>query len=121
MAEDVFQLIPGSDGTWTHKTLLTFSGPPDGAYPLAALISDKAGNLYGTTYQGGTHYGTVFELLPAANGKWNEKILHRFTDSAGDGKLPSTVSLTMDASGNLYGTTETGGTSNSGVVFEVTP
>jgi uncharacterized repeat protein (TIGR03803 family) len=118
---DVFELIPGSNGKWSKKTLHAFTGPPDGAYPECALISDKAGNLYGTTLDGGNHHGTVFELLPGANGTWREKVLHRFSSTGGDGVFPSFAPLTMDASGNLYGTTEYGGASNAGAVFEVTP
>ena len=120
-AYDVFELVPGLNGTWTHKTLHTFPGPPDGAFPQAAPIIDKAGILYGTTYDGGAHYGTVYELIPGANGNWNERVLHRFSNSGGDGAFPTFGSLTMDASGNLYGTTASGGTSKAGVVFEVTP
>jgi uncharacterized repeat protein (TIGR03803 family) len=120
-AYDVFELIPAVNGTPTHKTLHTFPGPPDGAFPQAAPISDKAGNLYGTTYYGGAHYGMVYELMPGADGTWNERVLHRFSDSGGDGAYPTFGSLTMDASGNLYGTTESGGASKAGIVFEVTP
>jgi len=119
-AYDVFELISQSDGTRTKKTLHAFTGTPDGAFPQAALISDKAGNLYGTTYSGGAHSGTVFVLKPGANGAWNEKVLHRFSAGA-DGLSPNWSSLAMDASGNLYGTTQNGGASNVGVVYEVTP
>jgi uncharacterized repeat protein (TIGR03803 family) len=118
---DVFELILESNGKWSKKTLHSFAGPPDGAYPESALISDKAGNLYGTTLDGGNHHGTVFELLPGANGAWSEKVLHAFSSTDGDGVFPSFAPLTMDASGNLYGTTEYGGASNAGAVFEVTP
>jgi len=119
-AYEVFELVPGSNGMRTKKTLHSFTGTPDGAFPEAALISDKAGNLYGTTNSGGAHNGTVFELMPGPNGNWNERVLYRFSGGT-DGVFPNWSSLAMDASGNLYGTTQTGGASNVGVVFEVTP
>jgi uncharacterized repeat protein (TIGR03803 family) len=119
-AYTVFELIPGSSGTWTQKTLHTFAGGSDGADLRAGMIFDKASNLYGTTEAGGTHRGTVFELTPGSSGIWTEKILHRFSASGGDGILPL-APLTIDANGNLYGTTYRGGADGYGVVFEITP
>src|ERR1700685_4041250 len=61
---EVFELV-NSNGTWTENVIYSFlgSGSNDGAYPFAGLVFDKAGNLYGTTYQGGaSSQGTVFEL-----------------------------------------------------------
>jgi uncharacterized repeat protein (TIGR03803 family) len=119
---NVFELMPGSNGSWTEKVLHTFTGGSDGAYPESGLTIDASGKLYGATYEGGgAHRGTVFELTPAANGSWTEKILHRFTRTGGDGAYPSFLTLAIDEQGNLYGTTLSGGTSNFGVVFEVTP
>ena len=119
---NVFELLPGSNGTWTEKILHTFTGGSDGAYPESGLTMDASGNLYGATYEGGgSHRGTIFELTPAANGTWTEKILHRFTRTGGDGAYPLFLTLAMDRQGNLYGTTESGGTSNFGAIFEVTP
>lgn len=118
---NVFELVPGSNGTWTEKVLHTFNGGSDGAFPESGLTMDSSGNLYGTTNEGGVHRGTVFELTPAANGTWTEKILHRFTPTGGDGVYPFSLTLAIDKQGNLYGTTQSGGTSNFGVVFEVTP
>jgi uncharacterized repeat protein (TIGR03803 family) len=92
----------------------------DGSVPLAGVIQDTAGNLYGTTSQGGTAgWGTVFEL----NASGQEKVLHSFT--YGDGALPS-FELIRDTNGNLYGTTPYGGlqkktcTLGCGVIFKVT-
>ena len=116
-----FELTPGSDGTWTEKTLHAFTGGTDGASAYSALILDKAGNLYGTTSLGGLHHGTVFELKPGANGSWSEKILHRFAAGQADGGFPELGNLFMDAKGDLYGTTTEGGTSDTGVVYEITP
>lgn len=118
---NVFELVPGSNGTWTQKVLHTFSGGTDGAYPESGLTMDASGNIYGTTNEGGVHRGTVFELTPATNGTWTEKILHRFTPTGGDAVYPFSLTLAIDKQGNLYGTTQSGGTSNFGAVFEVTP
>src|ERR1019366_6272522 len=94
--------------------------------PEAGLIFDAAGNLYGTTYGGGTYTsctssdycGTVFELTPAAGGGWTETVLHSFGNGT-DGWAPY-AGLIFDAAGNLYGTTYGGGTYSGGTVFEVT-
>src|ERR1019366_3722492 len=66
----VFELTPAGGGSWTEKVLYSFNlNGTDGAVPEAGLIVDAAGNLYGTTYFGGTYlYGTVFELTPAGSG-----------------------------------------------------
>ena len=117
----VFQLIPGTNGTWTKKDLHVFSGGVDGASPESRLVFDKAGNLYGTTRSGGVHRGTVFELSPNADGSWSEKILHKFGQTAADGSFPFFAGLAVGIDGNLYGTTESGGTSGAGVVFSIKP
>jgi uncharacterized repeat protein (TIGR03803 family) len=93
----------------------------DGAFPVAGLILDQSGNLYGTTAQGGSGsgiYGTVFEL--ATDG--TETVLYSFCQQNGcaDGGSPYSR-LAMDASGNLYGTTANGGSSQSGTVFRLAP
>lgn len=83
--------------------------------PYASLIMDKAGNLYGTTYQGGTqNFGTVFTISPDGT----EKVLHSFTGD--DGAIPYS-DLIMDGAGNLYGTTAQGGESNKGLIYKITP
>ncbi len=88
----------------------------DGEFPRDGwLARDKAGNLYGTTYQGGAYgYGTVFKL--DKTGK--ETVLYSFTGGA-DGKQPSWGGLNLDAAGNLYGITWVGGSSGYGTVFKV--
>src|ERR1019366_2345043 len=105
-----------------EKVLYNFNfNGTDGLNPWAGLIFDAAGNLYGTTRIGGTYgAGTVFELMPAAGGTWTEKVLHNFNSDGTDGTYPS-AGLIFDAAGNLYGTTQDGGTSNSGTVFELSP
>lgn len=116
----VFELVTGSNGVWTEKILHTFAGGVDGANP-ESVLTFRVGKLYGTTFFGGNHHGTVFELTPGANGTWTEKTLHRFATTGGDGVSPYFAGLASDAQGNLYGTTPQGGTSNEGVVFEITP
>jgi uncharacterized repeat protein (TIGR03803 family) len=119
----VFKLAPGVSGKWTEKVLHSFEkDTQDGCVPLAGLIVDKAGNLYGTAYYGGAYNdGAVFELIPRTNG-WTEKVVHSFDWSlyVKDGTFPG-AGLTFDAKGNLYGTTENGGDLNSGTVFKITP
>ena len=120
----VFELTPAAGGGWTDRVRHNFGNGTDGAFPDAGLIFDAAGNLYGTTNQGGAygHWGTVFELSRsphAAGGGWTEKVLHSFGNGT-DGIWPY-AGLTLDALGNLYGTTTYGGTYNDGTVFELTP
>ena len=90
----------------------------DGQYPAGSLIMDASGNLYGATQDGGKNgTGTVFKIIPSGA----ESVLYSFGPSPGaDGKTP-TAGLVMDASGNLYGTTQFGSTSDSGTVFQITP
>ena len=101
-----------------NETVLhSFSGGTDGSYPVAAMIADKSGNLYGTTRYGGANgQGTVFELTKS-NGTWNETILYSFA-GGNDGASPA-ASVVMDSAGNLYGTTRLGGPSNAGTAFEL--
>jgi uncharacterized repeat protein (TIGR03803 family) len=112
----VFELTPDEKGNWTEKTLHVFKGK-DGRSPYSGLIFDQAGNLYGTTFQGGAYgYGTVFKLTPS-HGSWTETVLHSFRDRPGANPW---ASLALDAAGNLYGTTAGFG-KTSGCVFEITP
>jgi uncharacterized repeat protein (TIGR03803 family) len=123
----VFELIkPGTKGrSWIEKILHSFY-PKVGIYPYAGLISDSAGNLFGTTLDGGTYgYGTVFELIKPASkgGSWTEKILHSFEDNGTDGGIPY-AGLVFDTVGNLYGTTLYGGAHSGsldlgGIAFEL--
>ncbi len=93
----------------------------DANNPRAGVIRDPAGNLYGTTFDGGASAsGTVFELTPSTSGGWSETILHSFTGGTTDGVNP-TAGLVRDSDGNLYGTTFYGGASNEGTVFKLTP
>jgi uncharacterized repeat protein (TIGR03803 family) len=100
--------------TGKETVLYSFAGVPDGESPLAGVILDGAGNLYGTTDRGGTfNSGTVFKL--DTTGK--ENVLYSFTGGP-DGQNPF-AGLVRDAAGNLYGTTESGGASEKGTVFKL--
>jgi uncharacterized repeat protein (TIGR03803 family) len=111
----VFELTP-SNGHWTLSVLYSFTG---GAGPANSLVMDTAGNLYGTTVEDGTYgVGTVFKLTPSG-GSWIYTDLHDFTGGS-DGADPF-GGVILDASGNLYGTTEMGGANGDGVIFQITP
>jgi hypothetical protein len=116
----VFELSPGSGGTWSLTHLHDFSGT-DGAAPYATVIMDQAGHLYGTTNLGGSSTkctagcGVVFQLTNNS-GVWTETVLHNF--SGQEGSNPQ-AALLMDAAGNLYGTAGNGGVRNFGAVFEL--
>ena len=117
----VFELSP-SNGNWTENILYSFTvGRNGGGYqPLAGVIFDRAGNIYGTSQwgsQGG--YGAVYQLTPNGD-SWTETTLYSFT-GGNDGGRPN-AKLLMDAAGNLYGTTPwVPETNNPGTVFELTP
>ncbi|MGA3212722.1 MAG: choice-of-anchor tandem repeat GloVer-containing protein, partial [Terriglobales bacterium] len=116
----IFELTPSTGGAWTETVLYTFTGGADGSNPQAGLVFDSAGNLYGTTYDGGAFgFGTVFELSPATGGTWTLTTLYTFTD--GDDGAYSYATPVFDTSGNLYGTASGGGASGAGVVFQLTP
>ena len=114
----VYELTPSGDG-WTKTILHSFSGA-DGANPTSGVILDDAGNLYGTTEDGGSqNYGVVYELSPSGSG-WTEQALYSFSDRS-DGGYPA-GGLVRDRSGNLYGTTLSNGSNHyGGTVFELTP
>jgi uncharacterized repeat protein (TIGR03803 family) len=114
----VFELTPKAGGRWTENVLHNFDhNGRDGFYPTAGLLFDAAGNLYGTTEWGGAYdSGIVFELTPKASEGWTERVLRSFNIT--HGRYPSP--LILDAAGNLYGTTSTGGAYDWGTVFELT-
>jgi uncharacterized repeat protein (TIGR03803 family) len=102
----VFKLTPNADGSWTKSVLHSFS-VADGADPFAGVIFDTAGDLYGTTRDGGdTGNGVVFKLVPN-NGSWTESVLYSFAGGR-DGAQPY-GGLIFDTVGNLYGMTTLGG------------
>jgi uncharacterized repeat protein (TIGR03803 family) len=118
----VYELTPGTGGTWTETTLHTFGqNQDDGAIPAGGLASDGKGNLYGTTSKGGADYaGTVYEMSQT-DGTWSEQVSYTFPSRAKGGN-PST-GLTLNG-GNFFGVT-TGGPDNgytgAQVFYEVKP
>jgi len=124
----VFELSPNGSGGWNDTALHNFQGGTnDGYSPLAGIVLDAAGNIYGTTIQGGGTQceegcGTAFELSPNGSGGWNESVLYRFCSQTNctDGYSPYSQ-LVFDNSGNLYGTTGGGGSDDTGTVFELLP
>ncbi len=115
----VFKLTP-SGGGWTYSLVYSFTGNPGGdCGPIASLVMDGAGNLYGTTScDGANGLGSVFKLTPSGDG-WTYSSLHDFTGGS-DGENPYS-NVVFDANGNLYGTTSSGGSQGYGVVWEITP
>ncbi|MGO4884336.1 MAG: choice-of-anchor tandem repeat GloVer-containing protein [Bryobacteraceae bacterium] len=111
----IFELDPAGNETILHS----FNCYPDGCWPYGGVTLDAAGNLHGTTFTGGlengNNGGTVWEF--SATGVFS--VLYSFT-GATDGGAPS-AGVILDGAGNLYGTTQNGGTANLGVVFKLTP
>jgi uncharacterized repeat protein (TIGR03803 family) len=108
---------------WTETVLYRFSGGSDGGYPLAELVFDHAGNLYGTATYGGDQNcydgcGVVYKLTPSGGG-WTESVLYSFTGGT-DGSNPE-AGLIFDPAGNLYGTASGGGSNGNGTVYQLTP
>jgi uncharacterized repeat protein (TIGR03803 family) len=122
--------IPG--GAWTETVIYSFSGVDAGGYyPVGGITIDRLGNLYGTTTWGGgtrCNCGTVFKLEPptAPGGAWRYRTLHHFEGWPSDGSDPQ-APVTVDNSGNIYGTTYTGGlyysssAQTGGIVFKLSP
>jgi uncharacterized repeat protein (TIGR03803 family) len=101
--------------TGRETVLYSFMGQPDGANPDSVLTRDLAGNLYGTTFYGGTsNNGTVFEVSTSNQ----ETVLHSFAGSPSDGAI-GYAGLVRDSSGDLFGVTVDGGADNDGTVFEL--
>jgi hypothetical protein len=121
----VFSLVAtGDHGSWKETALYRFQDGNDGLSPRSALTLDRGGNLYGTAFGGQTFRGVVFRLKPAKIGQpWMFSLLYNFQGSP-DGANPA-AALTFDA-GELYGTTQFGGTSQTcqggcGTAFELSP
>ena len=124
----IFELSPSTSGTWTMTSAYNFKGSPDGAGPTT-LITDVAGNFWGTTFGGGgglstcTQYvpngcGTLFELSPNSTGGWTENVQHRFGFTL-DGAYP--LALAVDAAGDFYTDQELGGVGSYGTIVKFSP
>jgi uncharacterized repeat protein (TIGR03803 family) len=122
----VFELTPKAGRNWAEKVLHDFnSNRRDGLNPEAGVIFDAAGDLYGTTVDGGDRSrcinsgcGIVFKLAPNSKGGWKETVLHTFFDRPGANPYAGVI---VDQVGNLYGTTAGDGSTSFGSVFEITP
>jgi uncharacterized repeat protein (TIGR03803 family) len=113
-------------GAWRERVLYSFTGGSDGGFSISHLVLDSAGNLYGTTSEGGSAgcgCGTIFELSPPATAlgkrRWQLNVLHRFEGSPDGGFAYN--GLVADGKGNLYGTTVHGGDDDDGAVYVLTP
>jgi len=115
---ELFELSPTSSGPWTLSIVYQFSGGSE----ISPLLIDAAGNLYGAATGGAGGFGYIFEFSPLSSGGWSLNILHEFSgidgkeDSGAAGLVPG---LIMDSTGDIYGATYAGGTSNNGVVFRL--
>jgi uncharacterized repeat protein (TIGR03803 family) len=124
IVSSIFSLTPPRAGrkNWKYETLYTFQGASDGGIPVAGLIEDSKGNLYGTTeYGGSANLGTVFKLSrPAtAGGAWSETQLYAFQGGT-DGASPM-APVAFGPDGSLYGTTSGGTINGAGSIFKLTP
>jgi uncharacterized repeat protein (TIGR03803 family) len=117
----VYELTPAGDGSWTETVICSFNAGVGygGRSPYDALILDAAGDLYGTTSQGGPAsglLGTAFKLTPGAGGVWTQTVLINFDGTNGADPFGG---LVFDGRGNLYGTTQGQGFYGQGEAFEI--
>lgn len=110
---------PTSNCQWIETVLYSFTGGVDGGNPwYGDLAFDRAGNIYGTTAYGGTqNVGALFKLS-SSHGVWTETVLHSFGATPDDATYPYS-GVTLDSSGNIYGTTGGGGTGGVGTIYEL--
>jgi len=117
----LYKVFQNGRGNWKEKMLYSFHGGRDGGNPLFGLSSDPLGNLYGVTPRTIDSWGTAFEFVPNANGKWNHKILYHF-HSPKEGPSDPDGTVILDPFGSVYGTTLNGeGAIGDGTVYELTP
>lgn len=111
-----------TNGTWTESVLYSFKGGADGASPISSLVADAAGNLYGTTSEGGAAAcgcGVIFKMSRGATGKWTETVAYRFPGTPNPGFAYN--GMVSDSAGNFYGATVHGGSGNDGAIYKFTP
>jgi uncharacterized repeat protein (TIGR03803 family) len=115
----VYELSPRPVGEWDGRVIYSFQPGNDGNSPISNLVRDAAGNLYGTTSEGGLGSGTIFKLSPIGGGQWTESVVHPFAGPP-DGGF-SYNGMVVDRFGNFYGATVHGGTDDDGCVYKFTP
>ena len=115
----VYELSPRQTGEWRERVIYSFQSESDGNSPISNLVRDAAGNLYGTTSEGGLGSGTIFKLSPIGGGQWTESVVHAFAGPP-DGGF-SYNGMVVDPFGNFYGATVHGGTTDDGCVYQFTP
>jgi uncharacterized repeat protein (TIGR03803 family) len=117
----VFELSPDGRAGWTEQVIHKFASTADGQFPTGAVTFGTDGNLYGTTTNGGTaNSGVLYQLqYSTSTQNWTENIIHNFVGGTNDGSFPTNVILISDKKGNLYGTTDGGGSHGFGTVFEM--
>lgn len=123
----VFVLTPTKPG-YTESVAFSFPGSNNAGYaPQAGLVMNKHGSLFGTTSKGGggsgcltAGCGAVYELVNRG-GTYNEKTVYVFAGGTVDGSTPLSPVVLDNATGNIYGTTELGGTKNNGTIFMLAP
>jgi hypothetical protein len=117
----VYELVNNGGGSFTFNQLYSFTGGADGSAPISGITLDANGNLYGTSSGGVNGDGVVYELVNAG-GTYTEKTLYSFTGAGSDGSLAGgpwddTANVVVDANGNIFGTTQLGGSSGLGAVY----
>jgi uncharacterized repeat protein (TIGR03803 family) len=119
--ETVFKMTPGAGGSWTLKSLHSFSnGATQGSGPWPTVTLDAAGNIYGTAQVGGPNNGgTAFEMKPTSGGSWAYKVMHSFPSTPTDGMSPSFTRLVFRGDNTLLGITYQGGAYGGGTLFEI--
>jgi uncharacterized repeat protein (TIGR03803 family) len=106
---------------WSETVLYSFKGGSDGNGSIGNVNFDAAGNLYGTTSEGGARCscGTIFKLTPGAGGKWTESVPYKFTDTPDAGYAYN--GMVAGSAGTFYGATVHGGANNDGAIYKFTP
>jgi uncharacterized repeat protein (TIGR03803 family) len=115
----VYKLSPRPVGEWDENVIYSFQEGSDGNSPISNLVFDSAGNLYGTTSEGGLGSGTIFKLSPIGGGQWTETVVHPFQGPP-DGAFAYN-GMVVDRFGNFYGATVHGGENDDGCVYKFTP
>jgi uncharacterized repeat protein (TIGR03803 family) len=119
----VYELTRDSAGGWKETVLHSFQGGADGNNSISTLVRDAAGNMYGTTSEGGSVQcgcGVIFKLAPSAGGQWTESVSYRFK-GVPDGAFAYNGMAADSAGTHLYGTTVHGGANDDGAIYQFTP